>query len=161
MIKKLQSVAELLNQTDALIILTGAGMSADSGIPTYRGEDGSWGKLEKELNQNVTDIMTPEYIRNHPVFMWKRFSKGQSKNNTINPHPGYYLLLKWIHLYKWPYFVVTSNVDRQFATAGYKEEHIYEVHGAGGFLQCTVPCWDQLIVDLQKYLMEQSSFDLH
>lgn len=144
MTKILQSVAELLTETDALIILAGAGMSADSGIPTYRGEDGSWGKLEKEMNRNVTDIMTPEFIQANPVFMWKRFSKGMEHTKHIKPHLGYHLLLKWINHFKWPYFVVTSNVDRQFAKAHYQEERIYEVHGSGGFLQCTVPCWDQV-----------------
>lgn len=137
-------IVRLIQDSEVLFILSGAGMSADSGIPTYRGEGGTWGRVEKEFDRNVTEIMTPAFIAQNPLSMWKRFSKGWKKNLSINPHAGYYILQKWIRRHRQDYFVVTSNVDRQFATAGFDEDRIYEVHGAGGYLQCSVPCWDRV-----------------
>ncbi|NJO03711.1 MAG: hypothetical protein HC880_20405 [Bacteroidia bacterium] len=139
----IHNLADRIRKANVLIFNTGAGMSADSGIPTYRGEDGTWGRLEKEFNQPVTEIMTPQFIRENPLFMWKRFSTGMARSKQIQPHAGYYLLHNWTNRLRLPYFAVTSNVDRQFAQAGFAEERIYEVHGAGGFLQCTVPCWNR------------------
>lgn len=140
----LEKINDWLRTSDALVITSGAGMSADSGISTYRGEDGTWGRLEKEFNKGVTEIMTPQFIQEHPVFMWKRFSKGQARGRQIKPHRGYQILLHWIQRFQLDYFTVTSNVDGLFRKAGFEENNIYEVHGAGGFLQCTVPCWDQV-----------------
>lgn len=140
----LLDIQELLASSKALVILAGAGMSADSGIPTFRGENGTWGKLEKEFNRNVTEIMTPRFIREHPLYMWKRFSRGYEHLKKIKPHRGYQILRKWIRFFELDTFVLTSNVDRLFLKAGFEEHQVFEVHGAGGFLQCTVPCWDEV-----------------
>lgn len=91
----LLKIVQHLLQTEVLIINTGAGMSADSGIPTYRGSHGSWGKVEKEFNKEVTEIMTPKFIDDHPVLMWKRFSKGYDSLKSIVPHAGYRILREW------------------------------------------------------------------
>ncbi len=140
----IQQASAWLQEAEVLIILAGAGMSADSGIPTYRGEDGSWGKWEKDFNRHITDIMTPQFIQENPIYMWKRFSRGYDHVKNIQPHAGYYTLLDWIEKFQLAYFVLTSNVDGQFHKAGFEAARIYEVHGAGGFLQCTRPCWDKV-----------------
>ena len=140
----LLKVSDLIQSSDTIIINTGAGMSADSGIPTYRGENGAWGKLESEFNQSVTDIMTPKYIQENPLKMWKRFSKGYHHLQSIQPHAGYFMLKSWVEKLSLDYFVVTSNVDGQFRKTGFDADKIFEVHGASGFLQCTTPCWDQV-----------------
>ncbi|MEO1652181.1 MAG: Sir2 family NAD-dependent protein deacetylase, partial [Bacteroidota bacterium] len=140
----LQAIQELLSSSQALVILAGAGMSADSGIPTYRGENGTWGRIEKELNRNVVDIMTPQFIQENPLYMWKRFSQGYEHLKKVKPHRGYFILRKLIQFFELPSFVLTSNVDRLFVKAGFREDQVFEVHGAGGFLQCTVPCWEEV-----------------
>ncbi|MDX2304414.1 MAG: Sir2 family NAD-dependent protein deacetylase [Microscillaceae bacterium] len=140
----LLKIKHLLLSSEVLILNTGAGMSADSGIPTYRGEGGSWGKVESEFNRNVTEIMTPQFILENPVMMWKRFCKGHHRLKETAPHDGYFILKNWLKSLELDHFVITSNVDRQFCEAGFDPELLYEVHGASGFLQCTLPCWDKV-----------------
>jgi NAD-dependent SIR2 family protein deacetylase len=140
----LLQITEQLKQAEILLILTGAGMSADSGIPTYRGEDGTWGKWEKEFDKHITELMTPKFIAENPVFMWKRFSRGLAHLKTIEPHQGYRILLNWVQRFDYQYFIITSNVDGQFQKAGFSPSQVYEVHGASGYLQCTTPCWDKV-----------------
>jgi NAD-dependent SIR2 family protein deacetylase len=140
----LKEIKEVFEESEILILNTGAGMSADSGIPTYRGEDGSWGRWEKEFDKHITELMTPKFIADNPVYMWQRFSRGLAYLQNIQPHQGYYWILDWIKKYNWEYFAITSNVDGQLQKAGFSPEKVYEVHGANGYLQCTKPCWDRV-----------------
>ncbi|MCU0447281.1 MAG: hypothetical protein MUE85_20490 [Microscillaceae bacterium] len=135
---------EYLQNAEVLLLLTGAGMSADSGIPTYRGEDGSWGRWEKEFNKHITELMTPQFIQENPVYMWKKFSRGLAHLKTVEPHLGYHILWQWIQKFDYQYFIITSNVDGQFQKAGFSPQQVYEVHGASGYLQCATPCWDKV-----------------
>jgi NAD-dependent SIR2 family protein deacetylase len=140
----LLQISEQLQQAEVLLILTGAGMSADSGIPTYRGADGTWGKWEKEFDKHITELMTPKFIAENPVFMWKRFSQGFAHLKAVEPHRGYHILLNWVQKFDYQHFIITSNVDGQFQKAGFSPLQVYEVHGASGYLQCTTPCWDKV-----------------
>lgn len=141
-----QQIKQWLGQADVLLIHTGAGMSADSGLPVYRGENGAWGQLEGELQGDIREIMTPAFISENPLYMWRRFARGRKREHLYPPHKGYYILLDWIEYFQLDYFCVTSNVDSMFQKAGFAESQILEIHGSGRFQQCTIPChpeiWD-------------------
>lgn len=136
----IRQVQDYLSSAEVLLVFSGAGMSADSGLPVYRGENGSWGRFEKEFGKNITELMTPAFIRQYPVEMWKRFSRGLAHLKQVQPHEGYGILMKWIQNFGLEYFAVTSNVDGLFIKAGFDQERVYEIHGASGYLQCTIPC---------------------
>ncbi|NJL13076.1 MAG: hypothetical protein HC913_08815 [Microscillaceae bacterium] len=112
------------------------------GYSDLQGENGTWGRVAAEFNLPVTDIMTPAFIAQNPVAMWQRFSRGQAQLRHVFPHEGYAILREWA--VRKDYFVITSNVDRQFVRAGFAENRLFEIHGAGGFLQCTTPCWPKV-----------------
>ncbi|WP_051295838.1 SIR2 family NAD-dependent protein deacylase [Eisenibacter elegans] len=135
-----QEAREYLAQAEVLLINTGAGMSADSGIPTYRGNNGLWGQLEGERQGDIRHLMTPAYILEHPLYMWRRFAKGYRRSLSIDPHEGFAWLKAYVEQRDLPHFCITSNVDGLFAKAGFDPIHIYEIHGSGAFWQCSRPC---------------------
>jgi len=146
---KYEQIAHSLSESEVLILLTGAGMSADSGIPTYRGENAAWGNVEGEREGAIFDIMNPAYLEAHPVYMWQRFGRRIHFFDEIVPHVGHDIILKWIQKYHLDYFCVTSNIDAQLQKSGFLEENIFELHGNIYRSQCSVPCndavWDTVI----------------
>jgi len=138
--KLTKNILSILEKTEVLVITAGAGMSADSGIPTYRGENGTWGQLEGEWQIPIRELMTPQFINENPLYMWRRFAKGRLALQNVQPHQGFYILKKWIEEFNWKYFVLTSNVDEMFQKAGFDSGRVFEVHGSGKYLQCTLPC---------------------
>lgn len=140
----IKTLADWLSQAEVLMIHTGAGMSADSGLPVYRGENGAWGQLEGELKGDIRDIMTPQFIAENPIYMWKRFARGRKREHLYPPHQGYYILKEWITHFGLEYFCVTSNVDSMFQKAGFAENQILEIHGSGAYQQCTLPCREKI-----------------
>lgn len=130
-----------LNSTEGLILLTGAGMGVDSGLPTYRGKNGSYGQLTGERQGSIFEIMTPKYLEEHPVYMWERFFRRIREFRKIEPHRGFEVLKNWTqHYVRGNYFVLTSNIDSMFQKAGFAPEKIYELHGNIHQVQCARPC---------------------
>lgn len=137
---EIEQILSQLEQAEVMVITAGAGMSADSGIPTYRGENGAWGQLEGELQGEITNIMTPEFINQNAILMWRRFARGKQKAHLYKPHEGYHILKDWEERFSLDTFIVSSNVDGMFQKTGFTENQVFEVHGAGAFQQCTLPC---------------------
>jgi len=117
------------------VIIAGAGMGVDSGLPDFRGKDGKWGRVEGETGKSVLDVMNPRLFESDLKYAWKLFgSRIQFYQETI-PHSGFSVLKNWIARYHLDYFVLTSNVDGQFQKAGFDEERIREVHGSIHYFQ--------------------------
>lgn len=158
---KIKKIVELLQNTEIIFIHTGAGMSADSGLPVYRGENGIWGQLEGELQGDIRNIMTPRFIKENPIYMWKRFARGRKREKFYPPHSGYYILLRWIQEFQLPYFAITSNVDSMFQKAGFAEDNILEIHGSGFYQQCTTPCTQDIWENKPQFDPENPNISLN
>jgi NAD-dependent SIR2 family protein deacetylase len=137
--KNLENAKSKLKNADAILVLTGAGMSVDSGIPTYRGNNGLW---EKEIRINNKMY---SYDEISSLKMWKEFPKlawGFKSNfirliNSKKPHSGYNNLLKNLkNKFQNNYFICTSNIDGYFLNSGFDKNKIYELHGSVRYLQC-------------------------
>ena len=146
--EKIQQFIDWLQYADLLMIHTGAGMSKDSGVPTYR-EDGvgEWGKVSGEREGSIFEIMNPTYMDEHPVYMWQRFARRSEQFQDLVPHQGYFILMDWIKRFNLDYFCVTSNIDAQHLKSGATADKIREVHGSLFHLQCTVPCHKEVWED--------------
>ncbi|OJJ21085.1 hypothetical protein BKI52_10970 [marine bacterium AO1-C] len=139
--EQIQQFIDWLQEADLLLIHTGAGMSKDSGVPTYRDAvDGEWGKVTGEREGSIFDIMNPTYMEQNPVYMWQRFSRRIEQFQDLIPHQGYFILMDWIKRFNLDYFCVTSNIDGQHLKAGAATNKVREVHGSIFHMQCTVPC---------------------
>jgi NAD-dependent SIR2 family protein deacetylase len=143
----LESAVQKLKEADLLLICAGAGMSADSGIPTFRSENGLWGDLPQlrhlpASKRGISTLSSHRLFQDDPRFAWGFFGWRLQMVREILPHSGYTDLLKIAKALP-DYFVVTSNVDGHFQKAGYDDHHIQEVHGSLHWMQGMdgVGCW--------------------
>ena len=135
--KEIQNAKSLLSNAEALLIVTGAGMSVDSGIPTYRGENGIWTKNIQIGNETYAydEISSLKMWKEFPELAWGFKANFYKTMNNLEPHEGYYELLRNIEE-KYDYFIATSNIDSYFKRTGFNENKIYEVHGSVNAVQC-------------------------
>ena len=130
---------QILNKSEAVLIIAGAGMSVDSGIFTYRGTNGIWNKSIQIGNElyRYDEISSLEMWKKNPELAWGFKSNFYNMMNGCEPHEGYYNLLKFLQeKLQNNYFICTSNIDNYFERAGFDPAKIYEVHGTMKYLQC-------------------------
>ncbi len=115
-----QKLLSRLKNASAVTALTGAGISAESGVPTFRGKDGLWD------NKKVEELATPQALRNNPELFWKFYRWRKKLINEVKPNLGHYSLVDFERIYD-DFFLVTQNVDNLHREAGNK--NIVELHG--------------------------------
>jgi len=118
--KKIHKAAELLLNSKSAIALTGAGISTESGIPDFRGDDGIWEKYKPEIYGNIQ-----AFIKD-PSKFWQMAEKVAPKLFTAQPNPGHIALAE---LEDWDIIkgIITQNIDELHQKAG--SVLVYEVHG--------------------------------
>ena len=139
MTTNIKEAKELLLKCDAILVIAGAGMSVDSGISTYRGNNGIWSKTIKIGNKNYRydEISSLEMWKTYPELAWGFKSNFYNIMASKSPHEGYDKLLNFLNKIKNNnYFICTSNIDNYFEKGGFDKNKIYEVHGSMKLLQC-------------------------
>jgi len=125
---ELAPLIEILSQKQNIAVLTGAGISAESGIPTFRGENGLWKKYRAE------EIANPKAFRSNPKFVWEWYDWRRGIFITKKPNPGHEVIAHWETLF--PHFVlITQNIDGLHQKAGSK--NVRELHGNTWKVRCT------------------------
>lgn len=104
----------------SVCVLTGAGISAESGVPTFRGNDGLWKKFRPEELANVQAFMR------NPELVWEWYAYRRRLIAEVKPHAGHRALVE-IERRVSDFTLVTQNVDGLHADAG--SRHILELHG--------------------------------
>lgn len=120
MIKKIQEAAELLKTADRVAVLTGAGISAESNVPTFRGKDGLWKNFRAE------ELATLEAFQANPAFVWEWYGYRQQIILKCEPNPAHYTLAEMEKHFR-EFTLITQNVDGLHERAGSKK--ILEMHG--------------------------------
>lgn len=145
-IEQSQTIRELFQQADGLLIAAGAGMGVDSGLPDFRGNEGMWKAYPALGRQRVdfTQIANPAAFRRHPKLAWGFYGHRLNMYRQTMPHTGFQILHKLSERFKQGSFVFTSNVDGHFQKAGFADERVYECHGSIHHMQCMQPCEDAL-----------------
>jgi NAD-dependent deacetylase len=109
-----------LKSAQKIAVLTGAGVSAESGVPTFRGEDGIWQKLKPEELANFDAFMR------NPDRVWEWYAYRKKLMSEVKPNPGHFALVKMEEII--PQFtLITQNIDNLHRIAGSK--NILELHG--------------------------------
>jgi len=116
-----QALLERLRAARNIFVLTGAGMSAESGIPTFRdAQTGIWEKYRPE------DLATPGAFVRNPGRVWSWYEERREKVRQARPHAGHYALVELAS--RVPAFrIATQNVDGLHQLAG--SDHVIELHG--------------------------------
>jgi NAD-dependent deacetylase len=110
-----------LSPFDRVFVLTGAGISAESGVPTFRGADGLW------RGYRVEDVAAPEAFRANPVLVWQFYSERRRRAANVYPNAAHKALAELEHNLGDHFFLCTQNVDSLHEQAG--SERIVHMHG--------------------------------
>ncbi len=109
-------------------VLTGAGISADSGVPTFRGADGLWRNFRAE------DLATPEAFLRDPRLVWEWYNWRREILATKQPNQAHHALVRLEERMK-HFHLITQNVDGLHRLAGSRQ--ISELHGDIWKVRCT------------------------
>ena len=124
----INELKEALQKAERVTVLTGAGVSAESGIPTFRGADGLW------KNYQATDLATPEAFARDPELVWEFYNWRRDLIGQKACNPAHTALARLEGLI--PHFtLITQNVDGLHLLAG--SRHTLELHGNIWRVQCT------------------------
>ena len=113
--------ASYLKQARRVAVLTGAGVSAESGVPTFRAVDGLW------EGQRIEDVATPQGFARDPDLVWNFYNKRRTNVGRVKPNPGHDALVKLEQRCN-EFTLVTQNVDGLHLVAGSK--NVLEIHGS-------------------------------
>lgn len=119
---EVDQLVEFFRRSSKLLTITGAGVSTSSGIPDYRGPDGSYKKGHKPVTHN--EFTTSEYARKR---YWARSMSGWDRFALAKPNHAHYALYELEKSLGILHHLVTQNVDRLHAKAG--SENLTDLHG--------------------------------
>lgn len=121
-----------------ITILTGAGISAESGIPTFRGPEGYWTIGSKEYHPQ--EMATYSMFVKKPDEVWKWYLYRIGVCGKASPNPGHLALLEMETLFKNRFTLITQNVDNLHLRAGNRLEKTFQIHGNVFFMRCAGEC---------------------
>lgn len=133
-----QRIRRLLEGNGNLVVLTGAGISAESGIPTFRGKDGFWVSGSKEYQPQ--QIATHEMFMREPATVWAWYLYRLGRYNAAKPNNGHRAIVALEKLFGDRFRLITQNVDGLHLRAGSSMDRIYQIHGNIGYARCTEDC---------------------
>lgn len=114
-------LVNLLRACQRAAALTGAGVSQESGVPTFRdAQSGLWVQYRPE------DLATPEAFRRHPKLVWDWYAMRRARADSVAPNPGHYALVAMARQIA-DFTLITQNVDGLHARAG--SPNVIELHG--------------------------------
>jgi NAD-dependent deacetylase len=113
-----------------VLVLTGAGVSAESGIPTFRDANGLW------ESHPVEAVASPEGFRENPILVWRFYSQRRAAARRCAPNPGHFALASLERRLGDRFLLATQNIDGLHRKAG--SERIVELHGNLWKSRCAV-----------------------
>src|SRR5262245_539237 len=126
----LDRAAHLLRSAKTVAVLTGAGVSAESGVPTFRDADGLW------EGHPIEDVATPAAFRRDPRLVWQFYNARRANLARVEPNPGHTALARLEERFGPGHFtLVTQNVDGLHRRSG--SRNVVELHGNLTRTRCT------------------------
>lgn len=125
----IERAIERLKETRFLLVITGAGISQESGVPTFRGQDGLWQQYRAE------DLATPYAFQRDPVTVWRWYDWRRGIISRCKPNPAHYAIKQLWSIFRPNFFLITQNVDGLHGRTGVEET--MEIHGNLWRVRCT------------------------
>jgi NAD-dependent deacetylase len=132
-----------ITTADHVFILTGAGISAESGLPTFRASDGLW------AGHSVEDVCTPEAWERNPALVWEFYSGRRRDGSKAEPNPAHVALAELEARLGDRFFLCTQNVDDLHERAG--SMRLVHMHGELSKARCERECGRQPVEDRAIY----------
>lgn len=120
MIRIDNSLIDALKESTSIVFFTGAGISAESGIPTFRGKEGLWNKFRPEELASFNAFMK------NPKLVWEWYNYRRKIVHEAQPNPAHLTIAEMQNYFK-DVTVVTQNVDNLHRRAG--SNKVFELHG--------------------------------
>jgi len=125
----LEKAREWLQAARSVAALTGAGISAESGVPTFRGPGGLWRQYRPE------DLATPQAFRRDPRLVWEWYDWRRQRIAQARPNAGHEALVR-LERSKPNFWLITQNVDGLHERAG--SRRVIKLHGDIWLVRCVV-----------------------
>ena len=123
----MKAVREWLRNASSIAVLTGAGVSAESGVPTFRGNNGLWKQYRAD------ELATPGAFARDPKLVWEWYDWRRSVIAQAKPNPGHYALVE-AEERAHKFTLITQNVDGLHELAG--SRNVLRLHGSIWMLRC-------------------------
>ncbi len=115
-----EKLIEILLNIKSVVVLTGAGVSAESGVKTFRDPDGLWAKF------NPAELASVNGFMSNPKLVWQWYQERRNLLNNVSPNPGHFAITEMELMF--PQFtLITQNVDKLHHRAG--SSNPIELHG--------------------------------
>jgi NAD-dependent deacetylase len=127
-----------LAKAGQVLVLTGAGVSAESGIPTFRGKEGYWTVGAREYHPQ--ELATHDAFSRMPwdVWAWYLYRRGVCRG--AKPNAAHAALVRWDQALGDRFGLITQNVDGLHVRAGSPRERTYAIHGDIDLMRCAGDC---------------------
>ena len=125
----LEKAREWIREARSVAVLTGAGISAESGVPTFRGPGGLWRQYRPE------DLATPKAFRRDPRLVWEWYDWRRQRIAQARPNAGHEALVR-LERSKPRFWLITQNVDGLHERAG--SRRVIKLHGDIWLVRCVV-----------------------
>ena len=129
---------ERVPQGGLVVVLTGAGISAESGIPTFRGKEGYWTVGSRQYRP--MELATQEAFSRLPDDVWGWYLYRRAVCRAARPNAAHIALAELEARLGDRFVLVTQNVDGLHLRAGSSAERTYQIHGNIDFMRCTRAC---------------------
>jgi len=126
--EKVNKARELIESASHVVVLTGAGISSESGVPTFRGQEGLWQNFRPE------ELATPEAFWKDPKLVWEWYDWRRNAVKDAKPNPGHYALAELENNLQ-NLTLITQNIDGLHQMAG--SSNVTEMHGNLWQIRCT------------------------
>jgi NAD-dependent deacetylase len=130
-IDAITQIVQRLHDSARITILTGAGISAASGVPTFRGREGLWKSYSPQ------ELATPEAFRRNPTLVWEWYNWRRELIAKCRPNPAHEVIALWSRRYP-SFTLITQNVDGLHEKV--KTENVVRFHGSIWEVQCWNGC---------------------
>jgi NAD-dependent deacetylase len=128
---------------DRVFVLTGAGISAESGLPTFRASDGLW------AGHSIEDVCTAEAWQRNPALVWEFYSARRAQGAKAEPNPAHVALSLLEAQLGERFFLCTQNVDDLHERAG--SVRLVHMHGELAKARCSWECGSPPVEDRKVY----------
>ena len=119
-----------------VLVFTGAGVSVESGIPTFRGKDGYWRSLDP------AKLATPEAFARDPKLVWDWYCERRQRIRNAQPNAAHKAIARLAQLMN-EFLLVTQNVDDLHTRAGLSNEKMVQIHGDIFVTRCSRCDWSR------------------
>jgi NAD-dependent deacetylase len=127
-----------LDRKGGVVVLTGAGVSAESGIPTFRGKEGYWTVGAREYHPQ--ELATHEAFSRMPWEVWAWYLYRRGVCRAAEPNAAHQAIVRWDAALGDRFGLVTQNVDGLHRRAGSPDARTYPIHGDIDLMRCSREC---------------------